>query len=55
MVIAHELGKFESEVLQLLPHELARWVAYFEIKYEREKEASRQATARAKSRAKIRR
>jgi hypothetical protein len=32
MFIASELGKFEHEVAELSPDEIARWVAFYRIR-----------------------
>lgn len=43
MRLAHELGKTESEIMDLSPDEFGRWVAYFRLEDEREaKERRRQ-------------
>jgi len=55
MAVAYELGKFESEVRQLMPHELARWIAYFNLKSENEKKAMEEARDKAKRQAPRRR
>lgn len=44
MFIAHELGKFEHEILELYPDELSRWMAFFEIRSQKESEAAKRAT-----------
>ncbi len=38
LIVADNLGKFEHEVMQLTPHEIARWMAFYKI---RDKEIER--------------
>ena len=52
MHIAAELHKFESEVLDLTPDELARWIAFFNILAKEQGKAMKRAETRAKIRRK---
>jgi hypothetical protein len=41
MRIAHELGRFEYEVLQMSPEEFGRWVEYLKIDDEMKRKFAR--------------
>jgi predicted SprT family Zn-dependent metalloprotease len=43
MFLAHALGKFEEEIKELYPHELSRWMAYFELRGERERDSAKRS------------
>lgn len=45
--VAWELSKTEPEVLNMLPDEFARWVAFFQIQDEQTKAASSRARPRS--------
>lgn len=46
MFLAHALGKFEDEIKELLPHELSRWMAYFELRGEKERDSAKRASSK---------
>lgn len=48
MFVAHELGMSEGEVLQFAPDEMARWIAYFNLRAKYEAKAAKEAQKKAK-------
>jgi len=52
MSVAYELHKFEGEVLELDPDELARWIAFFKIRSKEHEKAMKKAQNKVKVRRK---